>query len=129
MDEFAEDYRRGPPPGRYDRYDDRRRGGYGGRHDDSYGYRGSSGRYDDRDRYQGRRDLQRDEHAPRGIDRYASSGRDDRYSSRGDDRRGGYYERESRPGHTAAPGSYGEHSGGSGGRVYEERSDDRYSRR
>ncbi|KAI9790460.1 MAG: hypothetical protein M1816_005124 [Peltula sp. TS41687] len=128
--------RRGPPPGRYDRYDDRRRGGGygGGRYDDSYGYRGSSGRYEDRDRYQGRRDYQRDD-GPRGIDRYASSGREDRYSSRGgDDRRGGYYERDSRPGHATtgaaapAPGGYGDQSGG-GGRAYEERSDDRYSRR
>ncbi|KAI9849589.1 MAG: hypothetical protein M1838_000099 [Thelocarpon superellum] len=97
---------RGPPPGRYDRYDDRRRGGgYGGRNDDPYSYRGSSGRYDDRDRYYGRREP-RDDYAPRGIDRYAS-GRDDRYSSRGDERRGGgYADRDGgRAGHS---GAYGE---------------------
>ena len=133
-----EDFRR-PPPGRYDRYDDRRRGGgygYGGRNDDSYGYRGSSGRYDDRDRdrhYGGRRDNPRDDYPPRGIDRYASSGRDDRYSGRGDDRRGGgggggYYERDGgRTGHSGtATSGYGDTSGG---RNYEDRGDDRYSRR
>ncbi|KFY09741.1 hypothetical protein V492_05367 [Pseudogymnoascus sp. VKM F-4246] len=78
---LQEDDPRGPPPGRWgDRYDDRRRGGF---RDDPYSYRGSRG--DDRgDRGYGRRD--RDDYAPRGIDRYG--GRDDRYGGR-DDRRGG----------------------------------------
>ncbi|KAI9675129.1 MAG: hypothetical protein M1817_001537 [Caeruleum heppii] len=117
---------RGPPPGRYDRYDDRRGGGYGGRQDDPYRSRGSYGRYDDRDRHYGRREP-RDDYAPRGIDRYASGGRDDRYSSRGDDRRGGsgYAGREG--GRSGYGDSYGE--SGAGGRVYDDRSDDRYSRR
>ncbi|OBT77127.1 hypothetical protein VF21_05088 [Pseudogymnoascus sp. 05NY08] len=79
---YFEDDPRGPPPGRWgDRYDDRRRGGF---RDDPYSYRGSRG--DDRgDRGYGRRD--RDDYAPRGIDRYGG-GRDDRYGGR-DDRRGG----------------------------------------
>ncbi|KAH8663543.1 hypothetical protein BGZ60DRAFT_470986 [Tricladium varicosporioides] len=76
-----EDPRHGPPGGYgRDRYDDRRRGGggYGG------GYRDDYRRDDRRDRGYGR---DRDDYAPRGVDRYA---RDDRYSSRGgDDRRGG----------------------------------------
>ncbi|KAI9849688.1 MAG: hypothetical protein M1837_002814 [Sclerophora amabilis] len=94
---------RGPPPGRYDRFDDRRRGGGYGRHDDPYSYRGSSGRHDDRDRHYGRREP-RDDYGPRGIDRYASSSREDRYGGRGDDRRGGgaYYDREARSSHSAA---------------------------
>jgi len=78
-----EDDGRGPPQGgRYnDRYDDRRRGGYGGGRDD---YRGGY-RRDDRDRGYGGRD--RDDGYPPRVDRYQ---RDDRYSSRGgDDRRGG----------------------------------------
>ena len=125
---------RGPPPGRYDRYDDRRGGGgYGGRRDDPYSYRGPS-RYDDRDRgdrgdrgdrHYGPREP-RDDYAPRGVDRYAS-GRDDRYSSRGDDRRGGgagYGDRDGgRASHSAA---YGEPA--AGGRVYDDRLDDRYTR-
>lgn len=87
-----------PPPrggryGGYDRYDDRRRGGYGG------GGYGGGGRYDDSyrsSRYDDRGYGRRDDYGSRGIDRYASS-RDDRYSSRGDDRRGGsdYYSRDS----------------------------------
>jgi transformer-2 protein len=122
---------RGPPPGRYDRYNDRRGGG--GRYEDSYRSRGSS-RYDDRERHYGR--DPRDEYAaPRGIDRYASSGREDRYG-RGDDRRGAYYERDagrSSQYTDAAPGARDTRDGGSsygGGRVYEDRViDDRYSRR
>ncbi|MCJ1373362.1 hypothetical protein MMC20_004590 [Loxospora ochrophaea] len=115
-----EDDFRGPPRGgRYDRYDDRRGGYGGGRYDDSYNsYRGSS-RYDDRERRSyGRRDDYN-----RGVDRYASSGREDRYSSRGDrgdDRRGGndYYSRDS--GRSAG---YGEPSSREpyGGRVYDDR--------
>ncbi|KAI9882867.1 MAG: hypothetical protein M1823_005386 [Watsoniomyces obsoletus] len=135
-----DDYRR-PPPGRYDRYDDRRGGGYGGRYNDSYSSRGS-GRYDDRERDRGygggsgggRRDYSRDDYPPRGIDRYASTGRDDRYSGRSEDRRGGggggggYYEREGgRSGQTgSASGGYGEQATGRG---YEDRGEDRYSRR
>ncbi|CAG8959118.1 hypothetical protein HYFRA_00012981 [Hymenoscyphus fraxineus] len=90
-----EDPRHGPSGGRYnDRYDDRRRGGGG---------YGGGGRYDDyrrddrRDRGYGGRD--RDDYAPRGVDRYA---RDDRYSSRGGDDRprggGGYSDRYDRGG-------------------------------
>ncbi|KAL8940398.1 MAG: hypothetical protein Q9211_002287 [Gyalolechia sp. 1 TL-2023] len=112
-----------PPPrggryGGYDRYDDRRRGGYGG------GY-GGGGRYDDSyrsSRYEDRGYGRRDDYGSRGIDRYASS-RDDRYSSRGDDRRGGsdYYSRDSGRGYggDSAP-SRDPYAGGS---------DDRYSRR
>ena len=47
------------------------------------------------DRYYRSRDS-RDDYGPpppRGIDRYASSGREDRYSSRGEDRRN-YYDRD-----------------------------------
>ncbi|KAI9817785.1 MAG: hypothetical protein M1827_000904 [Pycnora praestabilis] len=128
---------RGPPPrgGRFDRYDDRRGGGYGGgRHDDPYSYRGSSSRYDDRDRHYGRREP-REDYAPRGIDRYASSGRDDRYSSRGDDRRGGggYQDRDG--GRSSHGGGYGEPASGReprepyGGKINDDRGDDRYSRR
>ncbi|KAI9856987.1 MAG: hypothetical protein M1830_006391, partial [Pleopsidium flavum] len=124
-----EDEVRGPPRGRFDRYDDRRGGGYGGRRDD-YSYRGSSSRYDDRERSYGRRD----DYAPRGIDRYASSGREDRYTSRGgDDRRGGYYDREGgRSSHAAAYGDAAPARDARdpyGGRVSEARSDDRFSRR
>ncbi|KAF2274982.1 RNA-binding domain-containing protein [Westerdykella ornata] len=111
--------------GRYgDRYDDRRGGYSGGRRDDYGGYRGS--RYGDReDRGYGR---DRDDYGRRGGDRYS---RDDRYSSRGDDRRG-YYERPPPP---SAAGGYGDappprpeaYSGGS--RPYDDRGDDaRYSR-
>lgn len=130
---FAEDFRApsgGGRGGRYgdryaDRYEDRRGGGGGGGYGrrDDYGYRGS--RYGDRyeDRSYGRRD--RDDYAPRGIDRYASGGRDDRYGR--DDRRGGsgYYDREER--------GYGDYSKDSrdsyGGRSYDDRGDDRYSRK
>ncbi|KAI9809669.1 MAG: hypothetical protein M1825_000101 [Sarcosagium campestre] len=130
-----EDVRARPPPGRYDRYDDRRGGGYGGgggggRYDDSYrgggyGGGGGGGRYDDRggDRHYGRREP-RDDYGHRGIDRYASSGRDDRYGGRGDDRRGGGY--SDREGGRASHAPYGEPSGA---RAYEDRHDDRYSRR
>ncbi|KAL9610697.1 MAG: hypothetical protein Q9167_004612 [Letrouitia subvulpina] len=124
---LQDDFRapRGGRYGGYDRYDDRRRGGYGGygggRYDDSY----RSSRYDDRGH--GRRD----DYSSRGIDRYAS-GRDDRYSSRGDDRRGGsdYYGRE---GGRSGAGGYGDAAPsrepyGGGSRNYEER-DERYSRR
>ncbi|KAF2756529.1 RNA-binding domain-containing protein [Pseudovirgaria hyperparasitica] len=131
--------------GRYggDRYEDRRGGGYGRRDDHGYGgrsrnYGGGGDRYEDRG-YGGRRD--RDDYGYRGgVDRYAS--RDDRYGGRGDDRRGGgggggggggsgYYDREDR-----APPAGGAYGGGApaddtrgGGRSYEDRGDDRYSRR
>ncbi|KAI9752720.1 MAG: nuA3 HAT complex component nto1 [Chaenotheca gracillima] len=108
---------RGPPPGRYDRFDDRRGGGHG--RDDPYSYRGGS-RYDDRDRHYGRREP-RGDYAPRGVDRYAS-GREDRYGSSRDDRRGGGYEREG--GRSAA---YADAP--AGGRSYDDRYEDRYSRR
>ncbi|KAG9233994.1 hypothetical protein BJ875DRAFT_505016 [Amylocarpus encephaloides] len=119
-------------PGRYnDRYDDRRRGGYGGgRYDD---YR----RDDRRDRGYGGRD--RDEYAPRGVDRYA---RDDRYSSRGGDDRprgggGGYSDRYDRGDRGSArdaapaaaygdPAPRGEAREPYGGRNYD---DERYTRR
>ncbi|KAF8428333.1 hypothetical protein EV426DRAFT_705253 [Tirmania nivea] len=91
-----DDFRRAPPRGGYSSYEDRR---YGGRSHGSSRYDDDrySSRYDDRggDRYYRSRDS-RDEYAPplpRGIDRYASSGREDRYSSRGDDRRS-YYDRD-----------------------------------
>jgi len=117
---------RGPPRGgRFDRYDDRRGGGYGGgRRDD--GYRSS-----DRNRDYGRRD----DYGSRNIDRYASS-RDDRYGGRGDDRRGGGYRDEGRDagyGDSAASRDTREpreprepYTGG--GRSYEGR-DDRYPSR
>lgn len=130
----ADDFRGPPRGGRYgDRLDDRRGGGWGGRRDEPYGgYRSS--RYEDRS--YPRRD--RDD-GPR-IDRYASSGRDDRYGGRGDrgdSRRGGgndYYERSSaRP---SEPAGYAAESGGakdySGGRSYDDRAaggEERYSRR
>jgi len=105
---------RGPPPrgGRYERYDDRRSAPYGGRRDEG-GYRsgGGGGRYDSYS--QDRRDRReyRDDYGSRGIDRYASSGREDRYERGGDDRRGGggggrYQDRDDRRG--------GNYSGGGG---------------
>lgn len=113
-----------------DRYDDRR--GYGRR--DDYAPRGGRGygggdRYGD-DRGYSRRD--RDEYAPRSY-------RDDRYSSRGDDRRGGGgggygYDRPPRAeggsgyGDAAAPPAEGSTRGGSG-RGYDDRGGDRYDRR
>ncbi|CAF9933258.1 MAG: hypothetical protein HETSPECPRED_008577 [Heterodermia speciosa] len=125
-----EDFRGGPRGGRFDRYEDRRGGGYGGygsgRHDDNY----RSSRYEDRDR---RSYGRRDDYGSRNIDRYASGGRDDRYSSRGDDRRGGGdYARDSgRSGY----GGYGDLAPSRdardsyGGRALDDRPDDRYSRR
>ncbi|GKZ52583.1 hypothetical protein AnigIFM60653_001184 [Aspergillus niger] len=154
------DFRGGHRGGRGDRYDDRR-GPYGGswRRGDDYRY----GRYDsysdrrdygrDYRDYGGRRDY-RDDYGYRGggssggIDRYASGGREDRYSreDRRDDRReerrggsgGGYYDRDANPPSygSAAPardayagggGSSGG-GGGGGGRSYDPR-DDRYSTR
>ncbi|KAI4122955.1 MAG: hypothetical protein LQ338_005533 [Usnochroma carphineum] len=128
---------RGPPPprgryGGYDRYDDRRRGGYSG------GYGG--GRYDDSSyrstRYEDRGYGRRDDYGSRGIDRYASS-RDDRYSSRGDDRRD-YYSRDGgRDGGRDSGRDSGRGYGGDappsrdpygGGRGNDDR-DDRYTRR
>ena len=83
------------------------------------------------DALDGRRD--RDDYAPRGVDRYASSGREDRYSSRGEDRRGGGggggggygYDREERGGDRGgdrgAAGGYGEKDTYGGGRSYDDR--------
>ncbi|KAL9129405.1 MAG: hypothetical protein Q9217_002136 [Psora testacea] len=122
-----EDDFRGPPRGgRFDRYDDRRGGGYrgyggGGRYDDTY--RGS--RYDDRSsRSYGRRD----DYGSRGIDRYAS-GRDDRYSSSRDDYRGGsdYRGRDGGRGYGDAPPR--DTRDPYGGRDSDYPPDDRYSRR
>lgn len=129
-----EDFRGGRGGGRYnsDRYDDRRGGGYGRRDDYGGGYRSSRyDRFDDRG--SGRRD--RDDYGSRGVDRYASS-RDDRYSSRGDERRGGYYDRAG-PGPTGGAGGAGyadaPHKDGrdtyGGSRSYDDRGDERYSRR
>ncbi|KAL2041483.1 hypothetical protein N7G274_005865 [Stereocaulon virgatum] len=136
-----DDFRGPPRGGRFDRYDDRRGGGgggyrgYGGRYDDSY--RGGSSRYDDRERrsYGGRRD----DYNSRGIDRYASGGRDDRYSSRSDDYRGGAesYGREGGrdggrdSGRSAAYADAPSREARDpyGGRDQDFRSDDRFSRR
>lgn len=114
--------------GRFDRYDDRRRGGggYGGGGREG-GYGGYRDHRDDRDRGYGRRDDYRG-------DRYAA----DRYSSRpGDDRRGGgYSDRYDRDGGRSSrdapqagygdPAPRGEGRESYGGRFYD---DDRYSRR
>ncbi|KJF61024.1 transformer-SR ribonucleoprotein, variant [Coccidioides immitis RS] len=86
---------RGPPRGgRFERYDDRRGGyGYGRRHDDGYRH-GRYDSYNERSREYGRRDY-RDDYGYRGVDRYATSGREERYGPRGEDRRrGGYYDRD-----------------------------------
>lgn len=105
----ADDFRRAPPRG-YSSYDDRRSGGrsYGSSRyeDDRY-----SSRNDDRggDRYYRSRDPRDDYGPPRGIDRYASSGREDRYSSRGDDRRS-YYDRDG-----GREGGYSSRSAGGAG--------------
>ena len=126
-----DDFRGGRGGGRFDRYEDRRGGGYGG------GYRGYGGRYDDNyrgsSRYEDRDHRsygRRDDYGSRGIDRYASGGRDDRYSSRGDDRRGG----GGGGGYDRSHGSYGdsaprESRDAYGGRASYDRPDDRYSRR
>ncbi|KAJ5619511.1 hypothetical protein N7510_003495 [Penicillium lagena] len=150
---------RGPggPPRRDDRYGDRR-GGYGGggwrrRDDDRYGRydsydRRGGGDYGGRD--SGRRDYRgggeyRDDYGGYrggggGGDRYG--GREDRYSR--DDRRGGgegggrdrgYYDRDANPAsYDAAPPrepreAYSGGAGGNGGRSYEGRPDDRYGSR
>ncbi|CAF9937522.1 hypothetical protein IMSHALPRED_000444 [Imshaugia aleurites] len=132
-----EDFRGPPRGGRFDRFDDRRGGGGGGyrgygggRYDDSY--RGSS-RYDDRER---RSYGRRDDYGSRGIDRYASGGRDDRYSSsRGDDYRGGSDSYAGRDGGRSSHAAYGDapsretRDSYGGGRDQDYRSDDRYSRR
>lgn len=119
------DFRGGGRGGRSDRYDDRR-APYGGswRRNDDYRY----GRYDsysDRRDYGGRgegrgdyrdyrRDYRDDYGSYRGIDRYASGGREDRYS------------------HGGAPPppreAYSGGGGGGGGRSYEPR-EDRYGSR
>ena len=121
IDLFPEDFggRGGYRGGRSDRYDDRR-GGYGG------GYGGGGGRYDDSyrsSRYDDRRGYgRRDDYGSRGIDRYASGGRDDRYGGR-DDRRSGYdssYRDSGRGGGYSDAAPRDSYAGGS---------DDRYSRR
>ncbi|EOD52774.1 putative RNA-binding protein [Neofusicoccum parvum] len=135
-----EDFR-GGRGGRFygDRYDDRR--GYGGgRRGEDYGSRGP--RYDSYDRGYGggggdrgydrgdrgysRRD--RDYGPPRGVDRYAS-GRDDRYASGGGGGRYGSsrddrYGREGGASYGAAPAD----EPYAGGRAYDDRGDDYYSR-
>jgi len=123
--------------GRYgDRYGDRRGGYGGGRRDD---YRGGS-RYDDYDRrgYGGGGRDRDDSYRSRNIDRYESSGRDDRYSGRGDrggdrggDRRGGgYYDRgDDRAGFTASSRDEPREPYAGGGRDYGSRGDDRYAGR
>ncbi|KAE8391528.1 hypothetical protein BDV23DRAFT_68781 [Aspergillus alliaceus] len=142
---------RGPGRGRGDRYDDRR-GGYGGswRRNDDYRY----GRYDsysDRRDYGGRggdyRDYPRRDYRDdyggsyRGIDRYASGGREDRYSrderreERREERRG-YYDRDANPASYSHSGgappppreAYAGGGGGGGGRSYDPR-EDRYGSR
>ncbi|KZF25053.1 RNA-binding domain-containing protein [Xylona heveae TC161] len=132
---FGPPKREDRPPRRFGgRYEDRR-GGYGGgyggysgygRRDDPYSYRGS--RYEEGDRYYGRREP-REDYAPRGVDRYAS-GREDRYGGRGEDRRGGY-ERDSaaRSGSYAEPPAAREPREPYASRTYDDRADDRYSRR
>ncbi|EZF35371.1 RNA-binding protein [Trichophyton mentagrophytes] len=131
--------------GRYDRYDDRR-GGYGGhgrRYDDGY----RSSRYDSYSDRGSRRDY-RDDYGHRGVDRYATSGRDDRYGDRGErsdrggdrerdrgdrrgDRRGGgYYDRDDARAQSASGGyadapSHRESYEPSGSRAYDNRWDDR----
>lgn len=101
---------RGPRgSGRYDRYDDHRRGygRYGDRdYDRGYGRRDDR-RYDDRRGYYPRED--RDDYGPR-VDRYGGGGgRDDRYDRRGG---GGYndrYDRDSGRSRDAPPAaSYGD---------------------
>ena len=120
---------RGPPR----RYDDRRGGGYGGyRNDRSDNYRS---RYDDRERHS----FRRDDYGSRGIDRYAGrESRDDRYSSRGDDRRDYHGGRDGGRdgGRSGNAAGYGESAPARdtrdpyGSRVYDDRNfDDRYSRR
>ncbi|KAK2751633.1 hypothetical protein FQN55_000354 [Onygenales sp. PD_40] len=133
---------RGPPRGgRFERYDDRR-GGYGGRRFDD-GYR--HGRYDsynERSRDFGRREPRDDAGYRGGIDRYATSGREDRYERRGggDDRRGddrrSYYDRdESRAHHSSAyadapPPREAREPYGGGSRSYEGRGgEERYGSR
>ncbi|KAB8205519.1 hypothetical protein BDV34DRAFT_100142 [Aspergillus parasiticus] len=150
------DFRGGGRGGRSDRYDDRR-APYGGswRRNDDYRY----GRYDsysDRRDYGGRgegrgdgrgdyrdyrRDYRDDYGSYRGIDRYASGGREDRYSrdERRDDRREerrGYYDRDANPPSYSHSGgappppreAYSGGGGGGGGRSYEPR-EDRYGSR
>ncbi|KAH8155611.1 uncharacterized protein LAJ45_00621 [Morchella importuna] len=122
-----DDFRRGPPP---PRYDDRGGGRYpprGGRYDEYD--RGYSSRYDDRDgrggdRYYRSREPRDDYPPPRGVDRYASSRGDDRYTR--EDRRAprepgytSYAEREPGYSRTAAAEPAvppaGSESGGRGG--------------
>ncbi|OKL59344.1 hypothetical protein UA08_05158 [Talaromyces atroroseus] len=149
--------RRGPPRGGRDRYDDRRGYGGGsrryddyryGRYDsygrrggdyrDDYGYRGGGGR--DYGRDYGRRDDYRDDHGYRGGAGAGGSG--DRYASReeryprgedrrggGEDRRGGYYDRDANPpSYDQAPPRESRDPYNGGGRSYEGRGDERYTR-
>lgn len=133
---FSEDdFRRGPPPGRYG--DDRR---YPPRRNyyDDYDSRGSSGSYrggyggggrdydrDGGDTYRSR--GSRDDYGPpRGVDRYASRddryGREDRYGSR-DDRRApretyGYGDRDATASYSRAPVADAGAPASEGGRAY-----------
>lgn len=140
----VDDFRRGPPPPRYDdrggRYPPR-----GGRYDEYD--RGYSSRYDDRDgrggdRYYRSREPRDDYPPPRGVDRYASSrGADDRYTR--EDRRAprepgytSYAEREPGYSRTAAateppvPPAGSESGGrGYGGGYRDDPRDDRSYRR
>lgn len=107
-----DDFRRGPPGGRYG---DDRRPPRGGRFYDDYDRRGGySSRYDDRDsgdRHYRSRDS-RDDYgggAPRGVDRYAS--REDRYGGGG--ARGG-----EDSGYSRAPAADAPPRGPEGGRSY-----------
>lgn len=137
-----DDFRRGPPPPRYDdrggRYPPR-----GGRYDEYD--RGYSSRYDDRDgrggdRYYRSREPRDDYPPPRGVDRYASSRGDDRYTR--EDRRAprepgytSYAEREPGYSRTAAAAEppvppAGSESGGRGyGGYRDDPRDDRGSYR
>jgi len=132
---------------------DDRRGGYG-RRDDSYGgggYRGGSryggDRYEDRGGDGGYDRRYRDRGEYGRVDRYAGGGaggsggsapREDRYGGREDryggggreerSRGGGYYGREERGYDQAPPPRDGGRDAYGGGRGYEDRGDDRYSR-
>lgn len=146
----SDDFRRGPPPPRYDDRGGRYPPRGGGRYDEYD--RGYSSRYDDRDgrggdRYYRSREPRDDYPPPRGVDRYASSrgggggGGDDRYAR--EDRRAprepgytSYAERE--PGYSrtaaatepAAPPAGSESGGrGYGGGYRDEPRDDRSYRR
>lgn len=139
-----DDFRRGPPPPRYDERGGGRYPPRGGRYDEYD--RGYSSRYDDRDgrggdRYYRSREPRDDYPPPRGVDRYASSRGDDRYTR--EDRRApreagytSYAEREPGYSRTAAAAEpavppAGSESGGRGygGGYRDDPRDDRSYRR